>query len=159
MKKQNISNASGFTLTPKNFGVTSRSQGGFTVLELLVVIAIIVIITALTLALLNGARERSRDGRRLEDLRSIETALNLYAANNQGVYPAVSPAETIDGVNDFMSQTLLGSDVISNIPTDPQHPNNVYQYQSDGNTYSLSFCLETDTVQGYTQGCGNTITQ
>ena len=137
----------------------SEKVRGFTILELLVVIAIIVMATILVLALLNGARERSRDSRRLEDMRSIETALNLYAANNAGVYPVATPVETINGTTDTMSLALLGADVIPTIPVDPQHPNSVYTYLSDGNTYTLSFCLETDTIQSYTQGCGNTITQ
>jgi len=136
-----------------------KNTRGFTILELLVVIAIIVIITALTLALLNGARQRSRDSRRVEDIRSIETALNLYGANHAGTYPVVSPAETINGSSDTMSAALIAENTISNVPTDPQHPTNAYQYESDGNTYTLTFCLETDTIQGYAAGCSNAVSQ
>jgi len=136
-----------------------RKQKGFTLIELLVVIAIIAIISSLVMTVLSGARTRSRDSRRVEDIRSIETAINIYAANNDGVYPVVTPAETINGTTDTLSQTLINTNVMTLIPTDPQHPSNFYQYESNGTTYTITFCLETDTVQGYSEGCTNTISQ
>ena len=148
--------------TQYHFSIRAQKNGaGFTILELLVVIAIIGILTTLTLTLLSGVRERSRDSRRIEDIKSIETALHLYATDNDGTFPSTSDFEIINGSTDTLSVALLSNDSISIIPLDPQNSGgiNVYQYDSDGNGYALSFCLEGNTIPGYAQGCGNTITQ
>ena len=57
---------------------------GFTLIELLVVIAIIGILSTVVLASLNTARQKGRDGRRLEDLKSIANAI---AIQQTGVKP------------------------------------------------------------------------
>jgi type II secretion system protein G len=61
-------------------------QKGFTLIELLVVIAIIGILSAVVLVSLNSARAKSRDARRLSDIRQIMTALEIYY-NDNGAYP------------------------------------------------------------------------
>jgi prepilin-type N-terminal cleavage/methylation domain-containing protein len=62
------------------------TQKGFTLIELLVVIAIIGILSAVVLVSLNSARAKSRDARRLSDVRQIMTALEIYY-NDNGAYP------------------------------------------------------------------------
>jgi prepilin-type N-terminal cleavage/methylation domain-containing protein len=51
---------------------------GFTLIELLVVIAIIGLLSSIVLASLNSARVKSRDARRLEDLKQMANAVQLY---------------------------------------------------------------------------------
>ena len=53
-------------------------RGGFTLIELLVVIAIIGILASIVLASLNSARQKSRDARRIADIKQIQLALELY---------------------------------------------------------------------------------
>jgi prepilin-type N-terminal cleavage/methylation domain-containing protein len=60
---------------------------GFTLIELLVVVAIIAILAAMILVNVNEARKKARDARRFSDLKNVQTALELYAAANNGKYP------------------------------------------------------------------------
>ena len=60
---------------------------GFTLVELLVVIAIIGILSTLSVVSLNSARAKSRDARRLSDIKQIRTALDMYYDSNS-TYPA-----------------------------------------------------------------------
>ncbi len=59
---------------------------GFTLVELLVVIAIIGILMSMTLAGVSSAQIRSRDARRISDIRLIQSALEQHAVS-QGLIP------------------------------------------------------------------------
>ncbi|OHA08386.1 MAG: hypothetical protein A3B37_01630 [Candidatus Sungbacteria bacterium RIFCSPLOWO2_01_FULL_59_16] len=77
---------------------------GFTLIELLVVIAIIGILASIVLASLNTARQKSRDARRISDVKQIQLALELFADSNSQEYPdAVADLET----DDFLPATPL----------------------------------------------------
>lgn len=65
-----------------------KANRGFTLIELLVVIAIIGILSSVVLASLNSAREKSRDAKRVSDIRQLTLALELYFDSN-GTYPDV----------------------------------------------------------------------
>lgn len=67
---------------------TSKTRG-FTLIELLVVIAIIGMLSSVILASLSSARSKSRDARRLSDVKQLQTALELYYASNNS-YPISS---------------------------------------------------------------------
>lgn len=131
---------------------------GFTILELLIVVAIIGILTAATLVLLSDTRARGRDAKRLSDMREIEKALNLYYSSNQN-FPISVSTTTLSG-EDAVSTALENAGFISQLPPDPHHPTLSYEYVTDagGTEFTLTFCLETDTVQTFGQGCDNTIT-
>jgi prepilin-type N-terminal cleavage/methylation domain-containing protein len=66
---------------------TSRPSKGFTLIELLVVIAIIGLLSTLAVVALNSARQKSRDAKRVADIKQIQTALELYFAD-QNSYPS-----------------------------------------------------------------------
>ena len=59
------------------------NRRGFTLIELLVVIAIIGILSSVVLASLNSARAKSRDAKRLSDIKSLQLALELYFDQNK----------------------------------------------------------------------------
>jgi len=139
------------------FSRFSKTRRGFTLIELLVVIAIIGILASIVLASLNSARAKSRDARRLADLDAIKKALTLYFNDNQA-YPISAATTTVTGV-DGVSSALITAGHISQVPKDPQSPTTDYTYSTDatGQTYMLSFCMETNSNKSYPQGCANTM--
>jgi len=85
-----------------------RNQRGFTLIELLVVIAIIGMLSSVVLASLNSAREKSRDARRLSDIKQIQTALEL-------IFDDSAPPEYPDALSSLASGGYMPS-----IATDPR---------------------------------------
>ncbi len=69
--------------------LNSETPRGFTLIELLVVIAIIGILSAVVLASLNTARERSRNTSYVAQIREYQKALALHYSA-QGSYPGNS---------------------------------------------------------------------
>ncbi len=86
-----------------------NTKKGFTLIELLVVIAIIGILASIVLASLNSARIKSRDARRIADIKQLQIALELYYDANASTYPT-----TVQGL-----AVLATGGFISTIPKDP----------------------------------------
>ena len=123
----------------------TAQKKGFTLIELLVVIAILAILTVASLAIYTGVQKKGRIAKRIEDLKAIQTALELYNSANKN-YPTTSAA--------WRSEcTLWGSyaaiDVIPGLvptympsfPADPSmdkaNSTSCYIYASDGVDYKL----------------------
>lgn len=129
-----------------------KYRKGFTLIELLVVIAIIGILAAVVLVSLNSARSKSRDARRLADVRQLQTALELFY-NDNGSYPSetTNTATPGDGAAGFTFATYLAAWPLAPIPADNPSgaatctsTNNIYDYNATGTdptTYSIVFCL------------------
>src|SRR3989344_6530205 len=107
---------------------------GFTLIELLVVIAIIAILASIIIASLNTERIKSRDARRVADLKTLQTALELYSSDN-AAYPILTTAAQI-------TTTQLSSTYISAIPVDPSGGTSYPRYWSNGATYVLETVYE-----------------
>lgn len=63
------------------------SNRGFTLIELLVVISIIGLLASVVMASLIPARGKARDVRRLTDMNTIQTALEMYVSSHNS-YPS-----------------------------------------------------------------------
>lgn len=136
---------------------------GFTVIELLVVVAIIAMIASAALALLSVERARARDATREQNIKTLQTALNLYAVNAR-TYPSSSVLGTCVPSADCSSiatcgeaitdasqagRTLVLDGSAPAIPKDPINQGNYkFYYSSSGSSYTISYCLETDSVLG-----------
>ena len=99
-----------------------RKQQGFTLIEMLVVVAIIGLLSSVVVIGLKGARERSRDARRIADVSEIQNSLEIAYTSASG-YPTSIPSVAPQ--------------------TDPQ--GNTYKFAAtNGNFgYMLGTCLET----------------
>ncbi len=150
-----------------------KNQKGFTLIELLVVIAIIALLSTLAVFSLSSARQKSRDAKRLADVKQIQTALELYYEDMK-LYPSYN--DVLGPVLDpYASMCLIKTDVgfdfgtncsdgdpvtyMGFVPGDPG--NNTYAYQGvdGGENYELRFQLEGLTA-GYpanTPLCATTI--
>jgi len=135
-----------------------RRRHGFTILELLVVVAIIAVLASIILVSFTEVRLKSRDTKRISDMREIEKALVLYQ-DNIGIFP-ISINETVITSDDLLSQALEGEFVIADTPIDPLHDAYTYRYRTnaEGTTFTLIFCLEGDSIENFSPGCSNTIT-
>lgn len=122
-----------------------KKQRGFTLIELLVVIAIIGLLSTLAVVALNNARQKSRDAKRISDIKQVQTALELYF-NDQSSYPAavtIGSAIAAGGVT-YMAQ-VPSNPAPNNDGTCPATTDYVYTQQSSGASYSISYCLGGQT--------------
>ena len=131
-----------------------KKQKGFTLIELLVVIAIIGLLSTLAVVALNNARAKSRDAKRVSDIKQVQTALELYY-NDQNAYPATLAActtglGTAGCVNLSQAATgwggvASGTTYMGQVPSNPGPGGTAYIYTGGTSTYSITFTLEGPT--------------
>ena len=129
---------------------TGKAKRGFTLIELLVVIAIIGILASVVLASLNSARRKSRDARRLADIKQLQVAMELFFDSNASAYPT-----TLGNLTTGCS----GGACIPAVPNDPL--NTAYSWsRPSAQSYVIGVALEdssnpalTNDYDGTTLGC------
>lgn len=121
---------------------------GFTLIELLVVIAIMALLSTLAVVALSSARQKSRDAKRLADIKQVQTALELYFID-QNAYPASDNALVLGGANakclgagGFAASDCTAPVYMGNIPANPTPGGEDYAYTVNGTSYSIEFTLE-----------------
>jgi general secretion pathway protein G len=132
-----------------------KNKKGFTLIELLVVIAIIGLLSTLAVVALNSARQKSRDSKRVADIKQIQTALELYFADSTDGYPTEAEAIILgDDVTALCTAgfggacdagtTYMGLVPKAPVPSDcdpDAEVQNDYSYTGGGNDYHITFCL------------------
>ena len=146
----------------------NKHQKGFTLIELLVVIAIIGLLASVVLLALNSARAKSRDAKRVADIRQLASAMELYF-NDANTYPVqAAAAATIPGLATGYIGAIPGAPTPADNKTGATctTTNNVYNYNSYKDSaaatasvagdatalnYHIAFCLG-DVTGGLTAG-------
>jgi len=145
---------------------------------LLVVIAIIGLLASVVLVALNGARAKSRDAKRLADIRQLASAMELYF-NDMNSYPTssgpVNAGSALSAQVAAVAPSLasaLTPKYIGLLPTEPTpadatckqtgQGSNQYYWVGGGiattmSGYTITFCLGANTG-GYSLGV-HTLTQ
>jgi prepilin-type N-terminal cleavage/methylation domain-containing protein len=136
--------------------MSKSKSNGFTLVELLVVIAIIGLLSTLAIVSLGSARAKARDARRISDIRQLQTAVELYHAD-QGFYPIEDSTAITLGIadqTDILTNTGFESSssptgtvtYMGIVPGNLDIPTTIadYQYTTDasGFDYLISFELE-----------------
>ena len=142
----------------------AQKRSGFTLVELLVVVAIIAMLGSIIFAQFSTARAKARDAEREQEIKTLQSALGLYANSNQS-YPPAATAVCLNG-SDAVSTALINAGTLSGVPTDSQlncpadpsstMPSSSFRYyrnvSTDTTTYTLNYYLETDTIPGKSAG-------
>jgi prepilin-type N-terminal cleavage/methylation domain-containing protein len=129
----------------------TRKSSGFTLIELLVVIAIIGILSTLAIVALGNARSKSRDAKRISDMRQVYSALELFY-NDASMYPTmITPGKPINYDNTVYMAIMPSNPT----PTDGGTlicPNTTLNYPYSPNStgatnssYSITYCLGAAT--------------
>jgi len=142
-----------------------KNKKGFTLIELLVVIAIIGILSAVVLVVLNDAKGKARDARRVSDVKQIERALIMYVDGNNGIFPSTGGAAKCLGLlnnipcwgmpSGIKGDTNVNAAVTSYLPNVPLDPSASGRVNQLGDRYlyaDQSASVWVDSIDCITQG-------
>lgn len=135
--------------------VLKKRQPGFTLIELLVVIAIISLLATMAIAALKNAQSKSRDVKRIANIKQLMTALDLYY-DEYKTYPVTSWSNSGDAawINDTNTLATALHPYLAKLPLDPKNDagyayNGVYAYSyfssgygGGGQWYMIVYRLE-----------------
>jgi prepilin-type N-terminal cleavage/methylation domain-containing protein len=136
------------TMAPK------RRAAGFTLLELLIVVSIIAILASIAMPKFANVLQHAQEGSLKGNLGTMRSALSIYYADNNGIYPSCTP-----GPSSAVFANALVPKYISAIPVvkNSLHPatNSVYCDSTmlpgvvhDGQGWYFDGTLPTDSQNG-----------
>lgn len=124
-----------------------QNRKGFTLIELLVVIAIIGILSTIAVVALGNARAKSRDAKRVADVKQMTSALELYY-NDNNLYPTnITPGQPLsNGTTTYMAVVPSNPTPNNDGASGTQCPANTnYTYTGTVTSYTIKYCLGAGT--------------
>ena len=112
---------------------------GFTLVEIMIVVAIIALLAAIAIPNLLRARITANESAAQANLRTISTALENYAAANNGSY-ATDESQLTDATPPYLNQSFCGNTI-------------------QGYTYSCTLAATGYTVTATPASCGTSGTK
>ena len=120
-------------------------KSGFTLIEILIVVAIIGLISTMGLVAFQASMRRTRDARRISEVKALQGAAEQYYADHANSYP-----NNLDGCFTHLSSYLQGFTVAGSEYVDPKNR----AYVCDFTPGLTSYCIET-MLEGTTANDGN----
>ncbi len=117
-----------------------KRESGFTLIELLIVIAIIGILAAIAIPNLLNAVQRGKQKRSMSDMRTMATAVEAYAVDNN-VYPSAQCTGKFTAVTVTLTDTslsVLAPTYIAN-PVKKDGWSNFFMYNTTSNNQEYGF--------------------
>lgn len=122
------------------------SKKGFTLIELMIVISIISLLSIAGLVIYSTVSRNGRDAKRSSDLRSIQSALEQYAAD-QFYYPStISLGNALTNCTGGANGCVVSKTYLNSVPNDPVSGNYgftklVAACDNTGATKCTSYCI------------------
>lgn len=113
---------------------------GFTFIELLIIMFIIGVLSTIVVVSLSSARKKGRDARRISDINSIQTALEMYYEDNK-VFPACEG--WIHDPGNCLTSNLMK--YLDPMPLDPSEPG---PNNTNGQDYGYRYWKQKKTDGG-----------
>ncbi|MDD4135809.1 MAG: type II secretion system protein [Candidatus Shapirobacteria bacterium] len=113
--------------------INNNKKEGFSLFELLIVISIIGILTAVVSVAYSGSQKKTRDTRRVEDMKLIQTAAEQYYSQTSYTYPTSATGPWVSGTGDT---------ILAVTPSEPKTSWTDYKYTLPGTGYCVCAAVE-----------------
>ncbi len=132
--------------------MTLTKQRGFTLIEIVIVMAIAALMILVVFQGVTGAQKSQRDSTRKQEAGRIQSMLETYASNNNGVYPSSAAVGTNGAALTNLESNSVAplasgasakySNAACPSPVTSSTFSIVYTPASNNRSYTLSVCLE-----------------